>query len=112
MRVVWGEASVVNIMSFLLYMNLCYGTVGRLHALHNLWQDALASCERVFEIMDSPPEIQEHPHPKRLPRPVRGEVTFENVSFAYRDGRPVLHGIDLHVTAGETIALEIGRAHV
>src|SRR5690606_14598333 len=105
MQVIRGEASVGDIMAFILYLNLFYEPVGRLHALNNLWQDALASCERVFEIMDSPPEIQEPPHPKRLPRPVRGEVTFENVSFAYRDGRPVLHGIDLHVTAGETIAL-------
>lgn len=105
MQVIRGEASVGDIMAFILYLDLFYEPVGRLHALNNLWQDALASCERVFEIMDSPPEIQEPPHPKRLPRPVRGEVTFENVSFAYRDGRPVLHGIDLHVTAGETIAL-------
>ena len=104
-RVIGGEASLGDIMAFLLYLNLFYEPVSRLHALNNLWQDALASSERVFEIMDTPPEIEEPPHPKRLPRPVRGEVAFENVSFAYGDGGSPTRASTSGSTPGETIAL-------
>ena len=105
MGVIDGRASVGDILAFLLYLNLFYEPVNRLHALNNLWQDALASSERVFEIMDTPPEIAEPERPRRLPTPLRGEVTFEGVSFSYGQGRVVLHEVDLHVEAGETIAL-------
>lgn len=103
--VINGGASVGDIMAFLLYLNLFCEPVNRLHALNNLWQDALASSERVFEILDTPPEIEEPVSPKRLPQPVRGEVVFDRVCFAYGDGREVLHDINLQVRPGETIAL-------
>src|SRR5690606_12177091 len=63
------------------------------------------SSERVFEIMDTPVEIKDPDEPQTLPTPVQGEVRFENVSFAYTEGRPVLSGINLAVAPGETIAL-------
>jgi ABC-type multidrug transport system, ATPase and permease components len=103
--VIGGRASLGDIFAFLLYLNLFYEPVNRLHALNNLWQDALASSERVFEIMDTPPEIKDPPRPKRLPRPVRGEVVFDNVSFAYTEGWDVLREINLRVKPGEAIAL-------
>lgn len=104
-QVIGGRASLGDVLAFLLYLNLFYEPVNRLHALNNLWQDALASGDRVFEILDTPPEIAEPEHPKRLPTPVRGEVVFDRVSFAYDNGREVLHDINLHVRPGETIAL-------
>ena len=103
--VIGGRASLGDIFAFFLYLNLFYEPVNRLHALNNLWQDALASSERVFEIMDTPPEIKDPPSPKRLPRPVRGEVVFDNVSFAYTEGWDVLREINLRVKPGEAIAL-------
>lgn len=98
-------ASVGDVVAFIMYLNLFYEPVNRLHALNNLWQDALAASERVFEIMDTDPEIAEAPNPKKLPQPVRGEVVFESVDFDYGNGRQVLKGIDLRVEPGETIAL-------
>lgn len=103
--VINGGASVGDILAFLLYLNLFYEPVNRLHALNNLWQDALASSERVFEIMDTPPEIQEPQNPVSLPSPVQGEVVFNRVSFSYGEGREVLQDINLRVRPGETIAL-------
>jgi len=100
-----GTATVGDVIAFIMYLNLFYEPVGRLHALNNLWQDALAASERVFEIMNTDPEIREAKTPKRLPRPVQGRVAFEGVDFAYGPGRMVLHGIDLVVEPGETIAL-------
>lgn len=103
--VIRGTASVGDVMAFLLYLNLFYEPVNRLHSLNNLWQDALAASERVFEVMDTPPEIVERAQPLSLPEPVRGEVTFDGVSFAYDDNRVVLKEIDLTVQPGETLAL-------
>lgn len=103
--VIRGSASVGDVMAFLLYLNLFYEPVRRLHALNNLWQDALASSDRVFEILDTEPEIVEPANPVPLPRPFRGEVSFEGVHFAYGPGREVLRDIELRVAPGETIAL-------
>ncbi len=103
--VIRGTSSVGDVLAFLLYLNLFYEPVRRLHTLNNLWQDALASSDRVFEILDTEPDIVEPPSPVPLPRPFRGEVSFEGVHFAYAPGREVLRGIDLRVEAGETLAL-------
>lgn len=103
--VIRGTATVGDVVAFIMFLNLFYEPVNRLHALNNLWQDALAASERVFEIMDTDPEIVEAPHPKRLPRPVRGEVVFESVDFSYGSDRYVLRDIDLAVKPGETVAL-------
>ena len=103
--VIRGAASVGDVVAFIMYLNLFYEPVNRLHALNNLWQDALAASERVFEIMDTDPEIVEAQNLKRLPRPVRGEVAFRGVDFSYGGDREVLRGIDLVVRPGETIAL-------
>lgn len=103
--VIRGTTSVGDVLAFLLYLNLFYEPVRRLHTLNNLWQDALASSDRVFEILDTAPEIVEAESPKPLPRPFLGEVVFDRVHFAYAPGREVLRGIDLSVAPGETIAL-------
>ncbi len=103
--VIGGRASVGDVVAFLFYLNLFYEPVNRLQSLNNMWQDALAAGERVFEIMDMEPEIQEKKGALALPEPVRGEVRFENVSFSYGQGRSILQEINLSVAPGETVAL-------
>lgn len=103
--VIGGRASVGDVIAFLFYLNLFYEPVNRLQSLNNMWQDALAAGERVFEIMDMEPEIQEKKEAAALARPVRGEVRFENVNFSYGPDRTVLQGIDLTIAPGETLAL-------
>jgi ABC-type multidrug transport system fused ATPase/permease subunit len=68
---------------------------------------AVASGERIFEVLDEPEEIADHSDARPLP-PGLGAIRFENVDFAYEPGRLVLEGIDLEVEPGRTIAL-IGR---
>jgi ABC-type multidrug transport system fused ATPase/permease subunit len=70
-------------------------------------QRAIASGERVFEILDAEPEIVDPVPPQPLPEG-RGAITFEHVTFGYDPERPVLRGLDLDIPAGRTIAL-IGR---
>jgi ATP-binding cassette subfamily B protein len=67
-------------------------------------QRATASGERIFQIMDEPEEIADRPGAAPLP-PGPGRIRFEGVSFEYLPGRPVLHGVDLDVAPGTTVAL-------
>jgi ATP-binding cassette subfamily B protein len=67
-------------------------------------QRATAAGERIFEIIDAPEEVADAPDARPLPSGP-GAIRFENVSFAYLPERPVLHGIDLEIAPGTTIAL-------
>jgi ATP-binding cassette subfamily B protein len=70
----------------------------------NSVQQSLAGARRVFEILDTPLDVASPARPRSL-NDARGELVFENVSFAYHPGRPVLSGIDLVVAPGERLAL-------
>ncbi len=74
------------------------------------FQQAVASAERIFEIMDVQPEIYDAPDAVSLPK-IRGDVVFKDVSFAYDSQAPVLNHINLKVNAGESIAL-VGHSGV
>lgn len=67
-----------------------------------------AAAERIFALLDCPPEVQEKPGAFPLP-PVRGRVTFESVDFAYRPGLPVLRDVSFAVEPGQVVAL-VGRS--
>jgi ATP-binding cassette, subfamily B, bacterial len=93
-----------TLVAFLVLAPLLYEPIGRLHSLNQIFQAGRAAGERVFEIMDAKaePGIDED---NAAPVTVSGEVTCENVDFAYANGRQILHGIDLHAAPGEMIAL-------
>jgi ATP-binding cassette subfamily B protein len=67
-------------------------------------QRATASGERIFQVLDEPEEVADRPGAVELP-PGDGEIRFENVSFSYLEGRPVLEQLDLDLDAGTTLAL-------
>ncbi|TVQ39372.1 MAG: ABC transporter ATP-binding protein [Spirochaetaceae bacterium] len=67
-------------------------------------QSAMAGSERVFELLDTVDRVEDS-GTIHLPRPVRGELRFESVSFAYRSGEPVLRDISFRVPAGQTVAI-------
>jgi ATP-binding cassette subfamily B protein len=67
-------------------------------------QRAVAAGERIFEILDEPEEVSDRPDARTLP-PGPGHIVFEDVSFGYEPGRPVVEAVDLEVAAGRTIAL-------
>ncbi|MBI5688568.1 MAG: ABC transporter ATP-binding protein [Verrucomicrobia bacterium] len=80
------------------------GQVNNVATIINSVQQSLIGAKRVFEILDAPEEVRSLPVAIRCPR-LRGEVSFERVSFAYQGGQPVLHDIDLHVPAGCCVAI-------
>src|SRR5205814_6024040 len=71
---------------------------------YNQLMQAMAGAERVFNLLDTTPDVQDVPGATPLPR-IDGRVTFEHVTFGYNPDRPVLHDISFEALAGETFAL-------
>jgi ATP-binding cassette subfamily B protein len=99
-----GLVSVGMIATFINYGQNFISPLRQIANLYNSIQAALAGAERVFEIIDTPPEVQDAPDALPL-ETVRGDVRLENVSFGYVDGRPVIKNMTLEARAGQTIAL-------
>ena len=80
------------------------GQVNNVATIVNSAQQSLIGARRVFEILDAPVEVKNAPRPLRRPK-LRGEVRFENVSFTYDGAEAVVRDLDLHVKAGECVAI-------
>ncbi len=103
-QVMDGRLEVGELMAFILYAGMFfYEPIGRLHGLNQMLQAARAAAARVFDILDAPAERTDRTQSLRLP--VRGEVRYEGVGFAYEGARDVLKNISLHAQPGEMIAL-------
>ena len=98
-----GAATIGTISIFINYTRAFGRPLNELANLYNSILSALAGAERVFEIMDETPEIDAATS-GALP-PLRGEVEFENVTFSYVPGEPILKNVSLHARPGQTIAL-------
>jgi len=104
MMVVRGELSLGTLVAFLSYITSFYQPINRLTEIDNVFQQAIAAGERIFELLDTTPEIQDAPDAIELPH-VRGEVAFHNVSFRYSTGDEVLRDVTFHMKPGEVVAL-------
>jgi len=94
-----------TLVAFALYIDRFYNPIRDLSQRYNTFQAAMASSERIFELLDTPIEVQDAPDARELAT-IRGDVDFEHVTFHYSDDpTDVLEEIDLHVKAGQTIAL-------
>ena len=104
-----GKMAVGELVAFLLYVGMFYEPVGRLHSLNQLIQAGRAAGERVFAILDAEPEPGHITTSQLRALPPRKgsarEVIFKTIHFSYRTGREVLHGIDLQIPAGTSLAL-------
>jgi ATP-binding cassette, subfamily B, multidrug efflux pump len=99
-----GEITVGSLFALISYVLMLNGPVQRLGFLVNLAATAVASANRVFEIIDTPNDIMDKPDAARSSA-VRGQVTFENVAFAYRADLEILRDINFTAEPGQTIAL-------
>lgn len=99
-----GQITLGDFSSYFLATVLLYEPIKRLSRVWSLLQQALGAGERVFEILDQEPalrSLKNSSHPKKL----KGEITFNNVSFEYPNRNKVLKNINLKVNTGEKIAL-------
>ena len=90
--------------AFTLYMEQFFGPLRELSSLFDSFQNAAASGERVFALLDLEPAVVDAPDATDL-TDVRGEVRYDHITFGYDPDEPVIHGIDLQVMPGETVAL-------
>lgn len=106
-HVMSGHLSIGDLTVFIAYLHAMYKPITDVS--HNLAEisAARAGLERVFAVLDVQPDIQDKPGAKPLPA-ARGQITFDHVTFAYEEGRPVLRDINLQIGSGEKIAL-VGR---
>jgi len=102
--VVGGELAVGDLYIFLSYLRSMYRPVQDLARLTARSSKALASAERISEILSTPNSIVDPPDPIPLDR-ARGVVEFRDVSFEYEEGRPALENVSFEVAPGECVAL-------
>jgi ABC-type multidrug transport system fused ATPase/permease subunit len=102
--VLGGEVSVGTLFAFLLYLSNFFDPVQQLSQLYNTFLSAVAALDKIMDVMDEEPEVLDRPGAQPLPA-IAGHVRFENVRFGYGNGPEVLHGIELDVAAGTTVAL-------
>ena len=94
-----------TLVAFALYIDRFFDPIRDLSQRYNVFQATMASSERIFELLDTPVEVQDQPDAVAMP-PIRGQVEFRDVSFRYeKDGVPILDHINLSVAAGQTVAL-------
>ena len=103
-RVVSGELTLGGFIAFNVYVLMLVMPLRMLGMWIGMGQRAIASGERIFQVLDEPEEIVERPDAVGLPAG-GGRLRFERVSFGYGSGRLVLDGIDLEIEPGQTVAL-------
>ncbi len=102
-NVIKGNATPGTFFSFMAAVLMLYEPVKRMSKLNNTLQEGLSAAVRIYDIMDTKPEVREKENAKDIPLG-RHSVTFRNVSFKYENDL-VLKNINLHVSAGEVLAL-------
>ena len=99
-----GEMTIGTLLAFWQLVDRFFQPIGDLAEKYNIMQAAMASSERVFRLLDTKATIVDPPHPRELAH-VRGEITFENVSFAYNEGDWVLRDVSFKISAAESVAI-------
>jgi ATP-binding cassette subfamily B protein len=99
-----GSLTIGTLFAFIGYLTNFFDPVQQLSQIYNTFLAAVAALDKIIDVMEEEPDIQDRPDATLLPA-VSGHVRFEDVRFGYGDGPEVLHGIDLDVVAGTTVAL-------
>jgi len=102
-KVLQGQLSAGTFVIFFPYLQRMYGPITGVTRFYNQIQRAIASTERVFEVLDTPAELKDAPNAVDLPK-VRGTVEFKNVHFMYNEDPEVLSDINIKALPGQMIA--------
>ncbi|TAJ98771.1 MAG: ABC transporter ATP-binding protein [Candidatus Manganitrophaceae bacterium] len=103
-QILLGAITPGEVVAFIIYAVIITGPIGSFARLFSQVQEGLGSSQRVFEILDTKPQVVDLPTARPLP-PIQGEVRFREVSFHYLPDQPVLQGISFTVQPGEKVAL-------
>ena len=103
-----GRLTIGELTSFIATLFLMYGPAKKLSRVNANLQQAMAASERIFEMMDTHSEVREKPDAQPM-RPFTRSIEFQDVVFGYDEGRRILRGVNVNVTAGQMIAI-VGRS--
>ncbi|MBU2498486.1 MAG: ATP-binding cassette domain-containing protein, partial [Proteobacteria bacterium] len=103
-KVIGEHLSLGSLVAFVGYIQMFFRPIRDISEKYNIMQSAMASSERILEFMDHREEIPDPVNPVS-PKNVEGRLEFKNVSFAYQEGRPVLHDVSFEVKPGEMVAI-------
>jgi ATP-binding cassette subfamily B protein len=99
-----GAVTLGTLFAFMLYVQNFFDPVQQLSQLYGTFLSATAALDKIVDVLDQQPEVVDRPGAEPLPS-ADGHVAFENVRFGYGKGPEVLHGLELDVPAGTTVAL-------
>jgi ATP-binding cassette subfamily B protein len=99
-----GKADVGGVVMAYMYWESFMNPVLLFGTFYNQLMMAMAGAERIFDLLDTKPEVLDRPEARELPR-IAGEVKFENVTFGYNPAQPVLHDISFEAHPGQMFAL-------
>jgi ABC-type multidrug transport system fused ATPase/permease subunit len=102
--VIHNQMSLGTLVAFLAYIASFYEPINRLTEVDNIFQEAIAAGERIFELLDETTDVNDAPNAKSLPV-INGEMAFEHVYFRYGSGDRVLNDISFQIAPGEVVAL-------
>lgn len=103
-EVMVGRLTIGELAAFLAYINQMNQPIRRFSKVINLIQRVVVALDRIFEILDTQPEVVEKDDAVNLTS-VKGSIRFENVEFAYHKNQPVLRNFNLAIKPGTTVAL-------
>ncbi|EAX46457.1 lipid A ABC exporter, fused ATPase and inner membrane subunits MsbA [Thermosinus carboxydivorans Nor1] len=103
-EVISGDLTAGALIAFLIYVVNISNPVKRLSRVYANIQKALAAAQRIFDVLDTEPEIKEMPGAVELP-PIKGHVAFHNVTFEYTSGEPALINVSFTAKPGQMVAI-------
>ncbi|MGQ0751854.1 MAG: ABC transporter ATP-binding protein, partial [Betaproteobacteria bacterium] len=107
-RVLEGSLEIGVVVAFLFYVQRFFDPIRSLTMQYSVMQQAMASGQRIFEVLDVPVEVRDKPDAMDLQQvspPIDGTVEFRNVTFGYVPGLPILKNVSFRVEPAETVAL-------
>ncbi|HZE49857.1 MAG TPA: ABC transporter ATP-binding protein [Jatrophihabitantaceae bacterium] len=104
-RVADGGLALGVLTAFILYLRQFFDPMDDVAVFYNSLQSATAALEKISGVLAEKPSVPEPESPTPLERPIRGSLDLDGVEFSYRPERPVLHEVNLHIPAGQTVAL-------
>lgn len=103
MEITRGVITTGSFMSFLVAWVSAYKPLKTILGFRVLLQSGLVNAARIYEILDTKPSFTDKPNAKDL-KSVKGDIEIKNLTFAYEDGKPVLHNINMKIKSGTTVA--------
>jgi len=103
-QILEGQMTIGILVAFLAYMRLFFQPLRELAQKYSIVQSAMASAERIFQLLDTTSKLPVTPKPLG-PQSVQGILEFNNVTFGYDSAHPVIHNLSLKVKPGETVAI-------